>query len=133
MLLASVVAGLAALAVGFAWYSPSLFGKTWMKLSGISQSDMEKAKKKGMLGNSLVGWISMTLMAYVLAKFMNMTGTNAPTDAVQTAALIWLGFVATILLGSVLWERKSLKLYFLNALQWLVAMVVMALILGLMI
>src|SRR5688572_1633570 len=45
--LAILVAAVAGMAVGFFWYGP-LFGKIWVKLSGFTKEDMEKAQAKGM-------------------------------------------------------------------------------------
>jgi hypothetical protein len=47
--LAVLVAALVSMVIGGLWYSPLLFGNIWMKLSGITQKDVEKAKKQGMM------------------------------------------------------------------------------------
>ena len=44
--LAVLVAAIVSMVIGGLWYSPLLFGNVWMKLSGITQKDVEKAKKK---------------------------------------------------------------------------------------
>ena len=44
--LAVLVAGVAAVAVGFLWYGPLLFAKPWMKLMGHTKETMEGAKKR---------------------------------------------------------------------------------------
>ena len=41
---------------------------------------------------------------------------------------MWLGFIAPVTLGSVLWEMKSWKLWILNNAYYLVVLVVMGLI-----
>lgn len=132
MSLAVVLGALASFVVGFIWYSPGAFGKMWMKLSGISKQDMGDAKKKGMMGNMVVGFIAQLVMAYVLLMFMNQAGDVSPAGGAAVAAWAWLGFVATIMVGSVLWEEKPVKLYVLNVAQWLVSLVVMGAVLGYM-
>ena len=129
---ALLVGAVASFVVGFIWYSPGVFGSMWMQMSGISKSDMEEAKKKGMMGNMFAGFLAQLVMGYVLWMFMSSTGMTEPAGGVETAAWLWLGFVATILLGTVLWERKPFKLYALNAAHWLVAMCVMGAVLGAM-
>jgi hypothetical protein len=42
---AVLFAVVASMVVGFAWYSPVLFGKQWMKLMGLTKENMESAKK----------------------------------------------------------------------------------------
>ena len=39
-----LVAAIVAFAIGSLWYSPLLFGKEWMALSGISTSDASSTK-----------------------------------------------------------------------------------------
>ncbi|HLD97300.1 MAG TPA: DUF1761 domain-containing protein [Candidatus Nanoarchaeia archaeon] len=129
--LAVVVASIASMAIGFVWYSPFAFGKTWMKLMGKSAKDMEAGKKKSnmplMMG---VNFISTLVMAFVLALFMQFTGASTPVEGAWTAAWAWLGFVATVTLSSVLWEGKPVKLYILNAAHYLVGMLVMGAIIA---
>ena len=45
--LSVLVATIAGMVVGFIWYGP-LFGKTWIRLTKFSQTDINKAKEKGM-------------------------------------------------------------------------------------
>ncbi|PIT86377.1 MAG: hypothetical protein COU33_03475 [Candidatus Magasanikbacteria bacterium CG10_big_fil_rev_8_21_14_0_10_43_6] len=137
--LAVLVAGLVAFCIGFIWYAPAVFGKQWMTLSGMTKEKMEQAKKDGMAKQMVAGLVSMLVMAYVMSFFIigwhdsavalnpDITSTSI---GVQTAFWMWLGVVATILLGSVLWEKKPLKLYAINTLHWLVVMLAMGAILG---
>lgn len=39
-----VVASIAAMAVGYFWYSNMVFGKRWMKLQGLSENTMNKSQ-----------------------------------------------------------------------------------------
>ena len=40
MLLHSLVAALAAVAIGFVWYNPKVFGNAWMKSIGKTKEEM---------------------------------------------------------------------------------------------
>ena len=42
-LLGVLLAAASALVVGMVWYSGSLFGKEWTKVTGVSDKDMKKA------------------------------------------------------------------------------------------
>ena len=77
------------------------------------------------------GFITALVMAYVLAHFVAIAGAGDAMGALQLAFWIWLGFIATVQIGIVLWEGKPWKLYFLNAAYWLVNLAVMAIILAL--
>ncbi len=128
--LAVLVSALATIVVGFLWYSPLLFGKLWMKLSMISNADIKKAKQKGMTASYLLMIISTLLMSYVLAVFLDYANALTPVAGLATGVLLWLGFVVPLLLGSVLWEGKSWKLYMLNVAYYLVVLIIMGAILG---
>ena len=127
---AVLVATIAAIVLGFLWYGP-LFGKTWMRLMNIDKKKMEEAKKKGMTMNYVIMIISTLVMSYILAHFVKYLGATNIAGALQAAIWIWLGFIATVQIGIVLWEGKPWKLYFLNTAYWLVNLAVMATILAL--
>lgn len=126
-IVAVLVAAIVGMTIGFVWYSPKLgFGKWWMAWNGIpADTPAPEGQGKLMLG----GLVAQIVMAYVLAQLMVMTGSDMLGSAAKLALCIWVGFVATIQLGSVLWENKPCKLWFLNSMYWLVSLVVMAAIL----
>ncbi len=127
---AVLVAAVAAIAVGSLWYSPLLFGRVWMDLMGFTKKDMESAKKKGMHKIYALAFLGTLVMSYVLAHLVDYLGASTPSLGVQAAFWLWLGLVAPVLLGMVLWENKSWKLYAINATHWLVSIAVMASILS---
>lgn len=123
--LAVLVAGIANVVIGSFWYSPSVFGNTWMKLSGIKKPVMtDKIKRKMMLSYLLV-FIGALVMSFVVASFINYTGKTTFVEAVSFAFFVWLGFIATTTLGIVLWEGKSWKLWILHNCYWIISLIVM--------
>ncbi|MEK6950039.1 MAG: DUF1761 domain-containing protein [Nanoarchaeota archaeon] len=127
--LAVLVSAVAAFAIGALWYSV-LFGKVWMKLSGMDKKKIEKEKKKGMAKSYVGGFIALLVMAFVLAHFVDMAKAASVLDGAQAGFWAWLGFVATVMLNKVLWEGKPFKLYLLDAAHYLVALLVMGSILA---
>jgi hypothetical protein len=125
--LAVLVAGVAAMVVGYLWYGP-FFGKTWSQAIGLTREKME-AGKKNMATNYIVMLIASLVMAYVLSSSFAALPLLDMSGALWLSFWIWLGFMATILLGSVLWEGKSMKAYWINSLYYLVTLWVMAIIL----
>jgi hypothetical protein len=123
------VAAVANMVLGMIWYSQQLFGKQWMHLMGISREQMQEGKKKGMGRSYAVALISSLVMAYVLAMFINLLGVVDASGAWKLAFWIWLGFLATTMLGSVLWERRPIKLYVINTVYYLVSLGIMGSIL----
>lgn len=126
---AVLVSGAAAMVLGGFWYGP-LFGKVWLKGTGLTELDIEKAKKKGMAMSYLFNFIAALLMAFVLAYFLKLTGYTEIQAGLEMAFWVWLGFIATTHLGSVLWEMKSFKYYMVNAAYYLVSFLMMAAILN---
>ena len=127
--LAIIVAVVVNMVLGFLWYGP-VFGKPWMKEMGI---DPHGPKPKNMGKNYFIMFIGSFLMAFVLKhnvvfgqSYLGITGFSA---AFQAGFWNWLGFIAPVLVGAVLWEKKSWKLFFLNSGYYLVALILMAWIL----
>ncbi len=122
------VAAMVSMVVGGLWFSPVLFGKTWMKLSGITPKKIAEAKKKGMNGMALSyfgQFIASLVTAYVLAHFVDYANATTFVLGLQTGFWVWLGFVAPIMLGMVLWEGKPMQLYILNVGHYLVCLLLM--------
>ncbi len=126
--LAVFLAAIAAMTIGFLWYSPFLFGKVWIGLAGMSEQTLKEAKKKGMTKTCAAAFVNNLLMGFVLATILYLTAVPTPLDAVLITLIVWAGFVMTVLLGGVLWEGKPFKLYLINAGYYLVGMMVMSLI-----
>lgn len=126
----AVLAGaLSSMIVGSLWYSPMFFGKQWLSLMGFSKKDMSAMKQKSMGATYLMAFIGSVVMSLVLWQFMNVVGVVTVREAIATAFWIWVGFIAPLLLGSVLWENKPVGLFMLNGTHWLVTLVVMSLVL----
>jgi len=127
---AVLVAAIAGYAVGALWYSV-LFGKPWMRLMGITPEQIEANKGKSMGKMYVMGFVGTLVTSYVLAHFVGMAAISTVSGALQLGFWLWLGFIATVLLGSVLYESRPWMLYIINVAHYLVAMLVMAVILGL--
>lgn len=120
---AVVAAAVASFVVGWLWYGP-LFGKTWTKLSGHTMGNKDEMPK----AMTLV-FVGLLVTAWVLSAFLQLTGSTTLTSALPVAVWAWFGFQAPEAMGVVLWEGKSWNLYFLNAAQKLVNLLVMAAVL----
>jgi len=127
-LVAVLVAAIASMVIGMLWYGP-IFGKHWTAFMGIKKQDMAKMKKGAGKKVSL-GFISTLVMSYVLAHFIAFTQAATITEGAVIGFWLWLGFVATVTAGSVIWERRSKDLYFLNNAYQLVSLAVMGAILA---
>lgn len=119
---AVLVSGLVCMIVGSLWYSPLVFGNVWMKLSGMTEKQLEEAKKKGMGKTYVISFLSTLVMAYVLGHFVDYAEATTFMLGMQTGFWIWLGFIATVMLGMVLWDNKPFTLYLINTLHYLVCL-----------
>jgi hypothetical protein len=135
--LAVILSAIAAMGLGFLWYGP-LFGKQWIALMGFDPAEVAAKQAQGMKAMKMqmtIQAIGALLMAFVLAHsivfagaFLGATGLSA---GLQAAIWSWLGFVAPVTIGTVLWDGKPWLLWMLNAGYFLVLLVVMGIILGL--
>lgn len=130
---AVLVAAIANMVLGSLWFGP-IFGKAWVKSSGMTQADMEKAKKKGMGGSYVLMFVGSLIMAYVLAHaliFANAyLGMSGISSGLMVGFLNWLGFVAPVTIGVVLWDGKSWKSWTVTYIYNLVGLMLMGVILA---
>ncbi|MDO8593926.1 MAG: DUF1761 domain-containing protein [bacterium] len=131
--LAVLLCAIASMVLGSLWYGP-LFGKQWVALAGITPEQMERGKRAGMWNLYALALIGALVMAHVLAfslafasSYFNATGVFV---GLMAGFWNWLGFIAPVTLGSVLWEGKSWKLWILNNAYQLVLLLIMGVILA---
>src|SRR5258706_14853845 len=98
--LSVLLAAVDSMALGYLWYVP-VFGKMWMKLSGLSMDKMQGAKDK-MMQMYLIQYVGAVVLAYVVAVFLGLTNMSPLSGAFTLAFWAWLGFQATRSLGTVL-------------------------------
>ena len=123
--LAVLVAGIVMFAIGAVWYT-ALFGKQWRMLMGVP----EGSAQEGLVQAMVVGFVANLVEAYVLAFFIVHYGATDAIIGAWIGAIAWLGFVATIMVPSIFYERKPPMLVILNGAYNLIGMVVMGAILG---
>jgi len=123
---AVLVAGVVKFVIGWAWYSPPLFGRRWMELAKISEADMRSNMAAVIVGQLITDLI----MAYVLARIIAHYGAGTVVDGGLVGLLVWFGFLATATFAVVLYEKRPLALWALNNGYLLVGLVVMGAIIA---
>lgn len=123
--LAIIVAALSTFLIGGLWYSPALFGKAWMKENGFTEESLKGGNMFKIFGLAFV----LGLIAAVnLAMFMGPE--NDPTMGALWGFLAGAGWVATFVGTHYLFERKSFKLFLINAGYSIVALTIMGVIIA---
>jgi hypothetical protein len=123
--LAIVAATVAPFFVGFVWYNPNVFGKAWMKESGMTE---EKAKS----GNMGKVFGSAFVMSFILIVNMAMMfGTEiGATDGALYGFLTGFGFVAMGIGVNAMYEQRSFKYIIINGGYWMVSLAISGYVLG---
>ena len=119
--LALLVATLAKGVLGWLWYSPMLFLKPWLQLSGVSDDQM----KTGMGKAIAVETIGNFVMAFVLVHAVHYAGARGVGQGAAVGFFNWLGFVFVIALTGAMYEKRPLKLVAINSGYQLVGLLVM--------
>ena len=138
-MMAILVAVVANFIFGFLWYTP-LFGKAWGKEMGfdMTQKPPASAMVKGMVFMVIGNFLMAFVFAHNMAVWNPVTWGLAPSpmplmqNACMGAFFTWLGFFFPVDLGSVAWENKSWKLFFINTSYHFLSLVIVAMILTFM-
>ncbi len=112
--LAVLVAGIAHMLTGLVWFLPGLFGDDWMKLTG---KDLKPGSQWLFVG--ALGHLSIAL---VLAILINLAGATTLMGGIAVGVLIWVGFIVTLEIGELIWEKIPFSLFLLRIGDHLVAL-----------
>jgi biotin transporter BioY len=127
--LAILCAGVAYLVLGFVWYS-LLFGKIWaaeqVRHCGGEGAGPAKREFVGML---LANFISNLVASAAIAYLLHRTGTGDLPHALKLGAGLAVGFSITTLTVVHVWERKSTKVWMIDASYHLIGCLIAAAIL----
>jgi hypothetical protein len=126
---AIVVATLVAIAIGFTWYSPLLFGETWMKLMGIKKPEKVDGRMKALMG---LGMLSSLFNVFMLNVLYIMLDPSTLQEILMDAGVLWLTFVVPFELGNIAWGGSPFKLVAINGAYWLVMLLATAAVLWFM-
>jgi len=122
--LAVLAASLVGFVIGGLWYGP-LFGKTWMKIVGLTEEDAA-----GFNMVKIYSWcfVLQLIMATNLAMFLGPESTLVTGSLYGFAA--GFGWVALAFAINGMFEQKPLKFMLINGGYWTVVFTLMGLILG---
>jgi hypothetical protein len=122
---AVLVSALSTFLIGGLWYSPALFGKAWMRENGFTEESMKGGNMTKIFG---LAFLLGIIAAINLAMFMGPE--DDPAMGAMWGFLAGFGWVATFVGTHYLFERRSLKLFLINAGYSIVALTIMGVILA---
>ncbi|MEJ1239642.1 DUF1761 domain-containing protein [Chryseolinea sp. T2] len=122
---AVLVAALSTFLIGGLWYSPALFGKAWMRENGFTEESMKGANMAKIFG---LAFLLGIIAAINLAMFMGPE--NNPAMGAMWGFLAGFGWVATFVGTHYLFERRSMRLFLINAGYSVIALTIMGVILA---
>jgi len=126
---AVVVAATAHFIVGGLWYG-LIFGNKFVELIGWSPETIKEMESRNPVKPMVLTFLTAVILAFVLAHFVQYTKARTILQGIQTAFWLWLGFVATTQLATVVFEGRPLGIYLLNIGYQFFGMVVAGIILA---
>ncbi len=127
--LAVIVAALVSFGLGSVWYS-ALFGKAWQKELGLTEEYLKQGNMVKIFGSSFV---LMVIMAFGMAILIQGHQADREIDWLQGnhhGLYVGFFFVATTMGINLLYQRRSLKLWAIDAGYQVLCLSVMGAILG---
>lgn len=122
---AVLVAALSTFLIGGLWYSGALCGKAWMRENGFTEESLKGRNMGKIFG---LAFLLALIAAVNLAMFLG--AESRPEMGALWGFAAGFGWVATFLGTIYLFERKSFKLFLINAGYCVISLSVMGVILA---
>jgi Protein of unknown function (DUF1761) len=116
-LLAVLTAAVIQFMLGWLWYGV-IFAKPWRALVGVKEG--EKSDNAG--GVMALIFVANLILSFAIAQIMLLTPWANFSKGTLEGVICGLGFVVPPLIAQHVAERKPFKLFAINALYWLFAM-----------
>jgi hypothetical protein len=124
---AVVVAGVIGFVVGGVWYSPMLFAKSWQAENGFTDEQLKQTMSPARMYGVAV--VTSILAAWAMAALL-LTPGNGPLSGLKRGAFAGFFWPAMTLAMGYGFERRSTRLWAINAGYIVVQFAVMGAILG---
>jgi hypothetical protein len=108
---AVLVAALLFMAVGFVWYALPVFGKSWMRETGLKEKDLKDGPGTGYALAMFAGLVQ----AYVLAHFVDYVGADTWSQGAATGIWVGVGFVAMAIAANYVFAKRSAQLWLIDS------------------
>jgi hypothetical protein len=130
--LAVLIAALASWFAGALWYT--LLGKAWLAALERTKGKTENRSAKSFAVLFVTAFVADLVIAYVLSGAIGHLGPGQVTlrNGIISAAILWLGFVATTVTVNNAFAGRKPSLTAIDSGHWLVAMLCAGAIIGAM-
>lgn len=121
-----IIATLVPMIAGFIWYHKAVLGQAWMTETGLTEEKIASANMGKTMGLSLV---MSFLLAFFMLNFCNGIGQEGEFDTFKHGmahgAIIGVFVIIPIFVTNGLFEQRSMKLTFINAIYWIITLMIM--------
>lgn len=127
--LAVLVAAILHWILGGVWYGV-LFANKFIQLIGWDQAKLQQMQNQSSGKELGIAFIMSLVLCYILAHFIQYTRATTATGGAQTAFWLWLGFIVTTNIATVLFEERPMGLFLINISYQFVGCVIAGMILA---
>jgi hypothetical protein len=111
---AVIVATLVYFILGGLWYSPLLFANKFIQLMNWTPEQLRQMESQSHGKELAIAFVMSFLLVYILAHFVQYTKATTAIGGIQTAFWLWLGFIVTTQVPSVLFEGRSFGVFLIH-------------------
>ena len=112
------------------WYSPFLFGNDWINLLKITDRNISEINTSSIIFKYIIHFVTTILCFLILALAIAASGAKSGAEGAIIGFLGWLGFIATMSISRLLWEKDPVKLVLIDAIDSLITLTVGGAIIG---
>ena len=98
-----------ALALGWVWYSPKMFGKVWLEAIGRSPGEVEESLARYIV--TFVGWL---VAAFVYGFLISNPFLKGIKDYILLSIAIWGAFMMPAKAHAIMWGNFNTKLLWID-------------------
>jgi hypothetical protein len=98
--------------LGAVWYG--VFSSKFVELMAWTPAQLAAIESQSHTRDYILAFVSSLVLTYILAHFVQYTKATNLTGGLQTGFWLWLGFVVTTQLATVIFEGRKPGLYLLN-------------------
>ena len=125
--IAVLVAAVISWFAGAGWYGA--LSKQWMAALGWDKDNLPKSMP---IAPMVTSFVAELVMAFILSGLIVHMGNNGLKTGLISAALCWVGFVATTITVNNAFQKRSIALTFIDGGHWLLVLLIQGIVLGLM-